>query len=323
MQKYNFHKGIIDWNETITEQDRFDPVKSADAYGQHMSMLMKKYNGDTDKAVMAYNWGEGNLDRKGVEAAPKETRDYLGRVTGTQLHAPTRRQAKVNTANAVAAPVEVSPVVQQAQSALIVDNRAGLEAQYKADKDAVDQQRLLLAEMQAAKEDGTPKYSSLLPREMPEIQQVAATGGRPSYSDAVKNIKRFVRHKIIHNSQLIVIGHYAFNYLVKKVNKDLDFNFFTYYQAISINYKEDRESIANFLKKEYKDKITIKHFTPFFQFYDYHTEYYYNNVFILKLYGHNNRCIVNNYSEKKKTYYGTFQAVFLYLLIDYQYAQKN
>ena len=138
--------------------------------------------------------------------------------------------------------------------------------------------------------------------------------------DELKEIKRFVRHKIIHNSQLIVIGHYAFNYLVKKVNKDLNFSSFNYYQAISINYKEDRESIGNFLKKEYKDKLTIKHFTPFFQFYDYHTEYYYNDVCILKLYGHNNRCIVNNYSDKKKTFFGTFQAIFLYLLIDYQYA---
>jgi len=138
--------------------------------------------------------------------------------------------------------------------------------------------------------------------------------------DELKEIKRFVRHKILHNSQLIVIGHYAFNYLVKKVNKDLNFSSFNYYQAISINYKEDRESIGNFLKKEYKDKLSTKHFTPFFQFYDYHTEYYYNDVCILKLYGHNNRCIVNNYSDKKKTFFGTFQAIFLYLLIDYQYA---
>ena len=136
----------------------------------------------------------------------------------------------------------------------------------------------------------------------------------------LKDVKRFVRHKILHNSQLIVIGHYAYNYLVKKVNKGLEFNNFNYYQAVSTNYKEDKESIGNFLKKEYNNKITIKNFTPFFQFYDFHTEYYYNNICILKLYGHNNRCIVNTYSEKKKVFFGTFQLVFLYLLIDYQYA---
>ena len=154
-----------------------------------------------------------------------------------------------------------------------------------------------------------------------DYEKYKITSSRGNLSDEeLKKIKKFIRHKIIHNSQLIVIGHYAFNYLVKKVNKDLDIKNFTYYQVISTNYKEDKESITNFLKKEYKDKIKIKNFTPFFQFYDFHTEYYYNDVCILKLYGHNNRCIVNNYSEKKKTFFGTFQAIFLYLLIDYQYA---
>ena len=48
-----------------------------------------------------------------------------------------------------------------------------------------------------------------------------------------------------------------------------------------------------------------------------------NNICILKLYGHNNRCIVNTFSERKKVFFGTFQLVFLYLLIDYQYAICN
>lgn len=138
--------------------------------------------------------------------------------------------------------------------------------------------------------------------------------------EEISKVKRFVRHKILHKSQLIVIGHYAYNYLVKKVKKNLEFENFPYYQAVSIDYKNDRESIANFLKKEYENKITIKHFVPFFQFYDAHTEYFYNDVCILKLYGHNNRCIVNQFSEKKEVFFGTFQCIFLYLLIDYQYA---
>jgi hypothetical protein len=141
--------------------------------------------------------------------------------------------------------------------------------------------------------------------------------------DELKKVKHFIRHKVLHGSQLIVIGNYAFNYLVKKVNKNLEFENCPYYQAVSINYKEDKDSIEKFLKKEYNNKITVKHFTPFFQFYDFHTEYYYNNICILKIYGHNNRCIVNNFSERKKVFFGTFQLVFLYLLIDYQYAITN
>jgi len=151
---------------------------------------------------------------------------------------------------------------------------------------------------------------------------------RPNYSsklseDDLNFIKRFVRHKVLHNSQFIVIGHYAYNYLVKKAKLNLEFDNFTYYQAVSINYKEDNEKVGKFLKDEFKDKLTIKHFTPYFQFYDAHTEYYYKDVCIFKLYGHNNRCIVNNFSEKKEVFFGTFQLIFLYLLVDYQYAKTQ
>jgi len=149
---------------------------------------------------------------------------------------------------------------------------------------------------------------------------------RPSYPSKLDNlnfIKRFVRHKVLHHSQFIVIGHYAYNYLVKKAKLNLEFDNFTYYQAVSINYKEDNEKVGKFLKDEFKDKLTIKHFTPYFQFYDAHTEYYYKDVCIFKLYGHNNRCIVNNFSEKKEVFFGTFQLIFLYLLIDYQYAKTQ
>ena len=135
-----------------------------------------------------------------------------------------------------------------------------------------------------------------------------------------KATKRFVRHRILHNSDFIIVGHYAYNYLVKKVNLNLDFNNFTYYQAISINYEEDEKRVGEYLIENYGKDIEIKHYTPFFQFFDKHTEYYYKNTCILKLYGHNNRCIVNEFSEKKKVYFGTFQLIFLYLLADYQYA---
>ena len=139
------------------------------------------------------------------------------------------------------------------------------------------------------------------------------------YENENKDTKKFIRHKIFHNSQLIIIGHYAFNYLVKRVDNKLVVDNFPYYQVISINYNEDKVKIGNFLRINFKN-ITSKEFYPYFQFYDKHTEYYHNNVCILKLYGHNNRCIVNHFSENKKVYFGTFQLIFLYLLVDYQYA---
>lgn len=56
----------------------YDPLASLTAGARHMGRLLKKYNGDLTKALSAYNWGEGNVDRKGLQNAPAETRNYAG-----------------------------------------------------------------------------------------------------------------------------------------------------------------------------------------------------------------------------------------------------
>ena len=50
---------------------------------QYLEALMERYEGNTRKALVAYNWGPTNADKwNGDEAAlPKETRDYLSRVS--------------------------------------------------------------------------------------------------------------------------------------------------------------------------------------------------------------------------------------------------
>lgn len=60
--------------------DVFDPEKSADAAARKLSGLMRFFHGDLAKALAAYNWGEGNVQRKGLSAAPEETRNYVPRV---------------------------------------------------------------------------------------------------------------------------------------------------------------------------------------------------------------------------------------------------
>lgn len=59
-----------------------DLTESADAAARYYRDLLRKYGGDLDKALGAYNWGMGNVDRKGLGSAPKETRDYIADITG-------------------------------------------------------------------------------------------------------------------------------------------------------------------------------------------------------------------------------------------------
>lgn len=62
----------------------------------YMTVLLKRYGGDWDKALAAYNTGEGNLDKtlklakeKGVDwwtLLPKETKDYLVKIKNKALN---------------------------------------------------------------------------------------------------------------------------------------------------------------------------------------------------------------------------------------------
>lgn len=49
---------------------------------RYMGQLLNKYNNDPTKALAAYNWGMGNVDRQGLSNMPKETQTYLSRVLG-------------------------------------------------------------------------------------------------------------------------------------------------------------------------------------------------------------------------------------------------
>lgn len=63
-----------------------DPEQNIMAGTRYLRDMLDRYNGDVDSALAAYNWGPGNVDRRGVTGAlPRETRDYLARVK--QLYA--------------------------------------------------------------------------------------------------------------------------------------------------------------------------------------------------------------------------------------------
>jgi hypothetical protein len=51
---------------------------------KYFSSLLKKYGGDRDKALAAYNWGPGNVDKYGMSNLPAETENYIKSVKGSQ-----------------------------------------------------------------------------------------------------------------------------------------------------------------------------------------------------------------------------------------------
>ncbi|MCO7569367.1 lytic transglycosylase domain-containing protein [Pseudomonas chlororaphis] len=65
-------------------------AESADAAARLYRDLLKGNGGNLDRALAAYNWGQGNLDRKGMGAAPEETRDYIKKVKAQMAGAQVR-----------------------------------------------------------------------------------------------------------------------------------------------------------------------------------------------------------------------------------------
>ena len=139
----------------------------------------------------------------------------------------------------------------------------------------------------------------------------------------INDIILFITTNIIINSKLIIIGYYAFNYYINKINKKDSIINIPYFEIITDSLVENGNNIYKILSQKYKNKITIKEFYPFFQFLDNKIEYYYNNILILILYGNNKRCTVYNYLAHSKIYIGTFNLVLMYYLINYYYSVIN
>lgn len=69
--------------------DTNDFYSSAKGAARYMSDLLKKYGGDLQKALAAYNWGPGNLDKylAGTPGMtlPQETRNYVEGISGRPI----------------------------------------------------------------------------------------------------------------------------------------------------------------------------------------------------------------------------------------------
>lgn len=56
-----------------------DPFASIDAAGKYLAQLYIRF-GRWQEALAAYNWGQGNVTRKGIAKAPAETRNYFSKI---------------------------------------------------------------------------------------------------------------------------------------------------------------------------------------------------------------------------------------------------
>jgi soluble lytic murein transglycosylase-like protein len=65
------------WHPTANPLDPRDSIFYAAKYLEKL----KRQTGSWILALAAYNWGIGNLQRKGIDAAPKETQNYIAYIS--------------------------------------------------------------------------------------------------------------------------------------------------------------------------------------------------------------------------------------------------
>jgi soluble lytic murein transglycosylase-like protein len=67
-------------------RDAYNAKQNLDAGVRYLRALLDKYNGDLDKALAAYNAGEGAVARAGGVPNIRETQNYIRRITDQYYH---------------------------------------------------------------------------------------------------------------------------------------------------------------------------------------------------------------------------------------------
>jgi len=112
----------------LTPAERFDPDKNIPASIGYLKKQLVKYNGDPEKALAAYNWGGGNVDkhlaknegRLNKVGLPKETADYLTKILpmGSARAEDVPQTGKPAPAQAKAAPAQPEVLTEKEIEAL-------------------------------------------------------------------------------------------------------------------------------------------------------------------------------------------------------------
>jgi soluble lytic murein transglycosylase-like protein len=67
------------------ERDIFNPEVATEAARDYLAIIMRYLDNanlpvNLDNVLASYNWGIGNLKEKGLNKAPKETREYIAKI---------------------------------------------------------------------------------------------------------------------------------------------------------------------------------------------------------------------------------------------------
>jgi soluble lytic murein transglycosylase-like protein len=68
------------WIQYAGNKEAFNPQYNVEAQAHYMRDLLKHYKNDIDKALAAYNWGQGNVDKLKsfvLSYLPEETHHYV------------------------------------------------------------------------------------------------------------------------------------------------------------------------------------------------------------------------------------------------------
>jgi hypothetical protein len=125
-----------------------NPAQSANAAARKLGGLYRRYGGNLTAALSAYNWGEGNLERRGMANAPLETQLYAPKVLAAMGGAPADSGAAMPPLNAPAPQMAATapPVVhvstqvhveRDGRTSVRTETPSGLHVAYPMAGDAV------------------------------------------------------------------------------------------------------------------------------------------------------------------------------------------
>ena len=111
---------------------------------------------------------------------------------------------------------------------------------------------------------------------------------------AFRTVNNFLKNK----ETIVTVGMYAYNHLIKECKTDkVKYSDVNYYEVVSTFYKKDVKDLIFGLYDKFpmaKSKITYKEFYPFFQYFGFRTQIYYDETLICVVYHHNMRCTPHN-----------------------------